>query len=838
MLTGSALLLVLGMVLPIVQANLAYAAGEGLSSPTNKTATIGDPVLITDLQVTGAGEDNVSLTVSVDNGQLTIDELDSSVSGNDSTLITIQGSGNDVNASLATLVYTPSTLGISTITVNLGSNVTNVIIDPNTGRAYTIVNQLLTWNQARDAAKTLEYGGVQGYLANVTSEEEDAFIVANLSGNGWIGASDQASEGDWKWMDGPEAGTSFWSGAGIFSGGAPVDGRYNNWNANEPNNSSNEDCAEYIVGQGWNDLNCDGQARRYVVEFGAGLDVPDPVERAFTVTTSAATRNIADCDQLTALTYRNVHDTINLTADIDCAGYDVEPLVDGETFEGALAGNGHTIRNFVIDRSGDSYLGLFSRIRNATIRNVILENVSIDGYSDVGALASYADGNLTISNVHVVNAIITSDGGHAGGLIGEVYANDENTVTIQGTSSTGHIVTDGSNVGGLIGYAKAGGDATLLIERSYADVNITSTQGSSSADTGGLIGELLAEEWSSTDTTSVIVQDVYAWGDVSVPDGENVGGLIGKFEADTSDSNASLSLTRAYARGDVVASNEAGGLIGQISQPAVGTSPYSITDSFAVGNVTVTGNQDDEDDEVRVGGLVGNNESPVDAITFTGNYYDRTSTGQIHCSGNSALTCTTVNVGGDQARYFIGNTTNAPMNTWDFNDIWVKNANVPPTFKPFSGNSGSSPFNKVTFDNSITGHQTTVELGDNCTNTHASAFAKGNGKDAGYEYKGGFVSFSAECSGNSTVVKIYQYGVSADGVVLRKHNLASSAYFTVDEAVITSQAVNGKQAAVVSYTIVDNGPLDLDDRTGYISDPVGLGHLVVGSPNTGIKRVK
>ena len=38
----------------------------------------------------------------------------------------------------------------------------------------------------------------------------------------------------------------------------------------------------------------------------------------------------------------------------------------------------------------------------------------------------------------------------------------------------------------------------------------------------------------------------------------------------------------------------------------------------------------------------------------------------------------------------------------------------------------------------------------------------------------------------------------------------------------------------MSYTIVDDGDLDIDKTPGVIVDPIGLGQLAVGAPNTGL----
>jgi hypothetical protein len=83
-----------------------------------------------------------------------------------------------------------------------------------------------TWTQARDMAATRTWRGASGYLATITSPEENRcvhqlFMRQPARGGQWpamtrgwyprqwLGGSDAESEGTWKWLTGPEAGTTF-----------------------------------------------------------------------------------------------------------------------------------------------------------------------------------------------------------------------------------------------------------------------------------------------------------------------------------------------------------------------------------------------------------------------------------------------------------------------------------------------------------------------------------------------------------------------------------------------------------------------------------------------------
>ena len=246
---------------------------------------------------------------------------------------------NFLNASTLTLkadkIYPPAGSGV---TIMISEQTIVKFTDEN-GRThvYEFVefakqanNKILTWLEAYNAARGRSFAGRQGYLATLTSIEEQMFVYNTIAQKpGWLGGtrlrynsdgnrmidgltdistdiknftSDKNIANVWYWADGPEAGTVFYNAPVRNDTHGPIPGVFNffsnGWtyntypqyrsyiqNGSEPNGDGGECCLQFAWSDkaSWNDLvNNSTLVQGFYVEY----DFPEGLSSASGVATA------------------------------------------------------------------------------------------------------------------------------------------------------------------------------------------------------------------------------------------------------------------------------------------------------------------------------------------------------------------------------------------------------------------------------------------------------------------------------------------------------------------------------------------------------------------------
>jgi hypothetical protein len=151
-----------------------------------------------------------------------------------------------------------------------------------TGHYYEYVAGSKNFSDAKALAENATANGLKGYLLTVTSANEDTFARTFSTGANyhvWLGASDAALEGCWRWVNGSATDLS---GPFFNKGNVPgctVSGTwYTRWGANEPSDSfGTEDNASNNYADAWNDFTGAGDGSTngpsgVVIEYGDRRD--------------------------------------------------------------------------------------------------------------------------------------------------------------------------------------------------------------------------------------------------------------------------------------------------------------------------------------------------------------------------------------------------------------------------------------------------------------------------------------------------------------------------------------------------------------------------------------
>ena len=322
-------------------------------------------------------------------------------------------------------------------------------------------------------------------------------------------------------------------------------------------------------------------------------------------------------------------ETVKLGADIDYDGGNWTPVDsdDATGFAGVFDGAGYCIYNIVLGCSGE-YGGLFSTIESAEPR-LRVKDLTLgkkdDGSSLVvnsasvryaGALASYIK-NVTLSNVKNYIPITvkkTKAGSYFGGLVGQIMASSENSVTDchnYGNVSFDCNVAGNDYYGGIVGLI-SGKTAISGCTNSGKVSRNTASSNTGVNCFGGIAGR------TGNSLAGVTITDCTNYGIIETTVNIKAsqlyfGGIIGMDGTSTSEAEYNLKVQNCTNEGSINGYNQssasyaaAGGIIGRMSyeSDSPGLHNAQIIGCTNLGAVTKTGNHSIEGCYGGIAGII------------------------------------------------------------------------------------------------------------------------------------------------------------------------------------------------------------------------------------------
>jgi hypothetical protein len=235
-----------------------------------------------------------------------------------------------------------------------------------------------------------------------------------------------------------------------------------------------------------------------------------------------------------------------------------------------------TINNPEMGRVGGIVGWFRGNNANCSASNLSAENVNLTAKAGVGGAIGRIETGSSLSNLTVRNVNITVTAAAADGIGGAIGPSANSTVS--DASATGSItLTDTTRqAGGFVSYISGGTWA-----RVYSTVSVTGGY----EFLGGFAEEV------RPDVTSISISDSYASGALSASSSAGAGTAVGGFAGRMELTNANVSLSRVFARGNVTVNNtsinHSGGFIGSIAQ-STGGRTLSISQAYYSGTLTST----------------------------------------------------------------------------------------------------------------------------------------------------------------------------------------------------------------------------------------------------------
>ena len=186
------------------------------------------------------------------------------------------------------------------------------------------------------------------------------------------------------------------------------------------------------------------------------------------------------------------------------------------TFSGIFDGGNHIIKNLKVNASGEfATAGLFGSANRATIKNVVIDNATINSTHYAGGILGYETEKTTISDCVVKNSKIMSaaedstgvwdNGDKVGGIVGYMNIANIKNCSVNSTTLQGY-----RDIGGIIGYAGGGSvsgcsinGVTIKVDKSNNYKNYSSI---GEHDANDIVGEPHGTIEGCTGTASISFQ--------------------------------------------------------------------------------------------------------------------------------------------------------------------------------------------------------------------------------------------------------------------------------------------------------------------------------------------
>jgi hypothetical protein len=335
------------------------APGAPVFTLTQDTGVSSNDGITQNVALTGTAE--VGSTVKIYNGQTLLGSTSADNTGQwNYTPILADGTYN-LTATATDTVGNISQLG------QFNAPNSGAVLNAANGHYYKFVNASTDWGTALAAAASQG-----GYLATVTSAQENSFITSIMDADSiaWLGGSDAAQQGQWKWVTGPESNAFF---------------QYSNWFMNEPNNyAGTEDYlsisnASYWTPGTWNDAPNAGYpfALSYIIEFDSN---PQGITFDTTASTTLTVSGDNNGDGVLDSTERGSMAVNGVVTGVE-DGRIVTVSVNGHDYTTTIANGQWTLTGSALDATSAS-----------------LSNVLVNGSNALTATVSDLAGNVATVN--------------------------------------------------------------------------------------------------------------------------------------------------------------------------------------------------------------------------------------------------------------------------------------------------------------------------------------------------------------------------------------------------------------------------------------------------------